>query len=64
MSHIINAFNKNKGVLVLTAHMGNWELLTAVAAMTGCPASIVVRPLDFGPLQAFFKEYRTRLAEN
>ena len=61
ISNIQNAFRKNQGCLVLTAHMGNWELLTVVAAMTGCPTSIVVRPLDFAPLQAFFREYRTRL---
>ena len=54
MSHIINAYKKGRGVLVLTAHVGNWELLTIVAAMTGCPTSIVVRPLDFGPLESFF----------
>jgi Kdo2-lipid IVA lauroyltransferase/acyltransferase len=32
--------------LVLTAHLGNWELLTLVPRLTGHPATIVVRPLD------------------
>jgi len=60
LSRLENAYQKDKGVLVLTAHFGNWELLTIIAAMTGYPTSIVVRPLDFAPLEAFFKRLRTR----
>jgi KDO2-lipid IV(A) lauroyltransferase len=33
-------------VLVLTAHLGNWEYLSAAARLTGYPLSVVVRPLD------------------
>lgn len=60
LSNLQAAFAKGKGVLALTAHIGNWELLTNVAAMTGYPLSIVVRPLDFGPLERFFRMFRTR----
>ena len=60
LSDLHAAFKKGKGVLALTAHMGNWELLTNIAAMTGYPLSIVVRPLDFGPLEEFFRFFRTR----
>lgn len=60
LSYLRSAFDKGKGVLILTAHIGNWELLTIVAAMTGYPKSIVVRPLDFGPLEKFFAGLRTR----
>jgi KDO2-lipid IV(A) lauroyltransferase len=60
LSNLQAAFRRDKGVLALTAHVGNWELLTNVAAMTGYPLSIVVRPLDFGPLEAFFTAFRTR----
>jgi KDO2-lipid IV(A) lauroyltransferase len=55
------AYEKGKGVLVLTAHLGNWELLSIIGAMIGYPTSIVVRPLDFGPLEEFFGKVRTRL---
>ncbi len=59
LSRLVTAYEKDKGVLVLTAHFGNWEFLTIIAAMIGYPTSIVVRPLDFAPLEAFFKKLRT-----
>ena len=60
MPRLERAYRQNKGVLVLTAHFGNWELLTVIAALIGYPTSIVVRPLDFTPLEAFFHELRSR----
>ena len=38
--------------LVLTAHLGNWEYLSAAARLTGYPLSVVVRPLDSPALDA------------
>jgi KDO2-lipid IV(A) lauroyltransferase len=58
--HIKNAYEKGKGVLALTAHFGNWELLTVIAAMIRFPLNIVVRPLDFRPLDHFIFNLRTR----
>jgi KDO2-lipid IV(A) lauroyltransferase len=58
--HIKNAYEKGKGVLALTAHFGNWELLTVIAAMIRFPLNIVVRPLDFKPLDHFIFNLRTR----
>ena len=58
--HIKKAYDKGRGVLVLTAHFGNWELLTVVAEMIKFPLSIVVRPLDFKPLDHLFFNLRTR----
>jgi KDO2-lipid IV(A) lauroyltransferase len=58
--HIKNAYEKGMGVLVLTAHFGNWELLTIIAEMIQFPLSIVVRPLDFRPLDHFIFNLRTR----
>jgi Kdo2-lipid IVA lauroyltransferase/acyltransferase len=58
--HIKNAYEKGKGVLALTAHFGNWELLTIIAAMIRFPINIVVRPLDFKPLDLFIFNLRTR----
>ncbi len=58
--HIRQAYEKGNGVLVLTAHFGNWELLTVIAAMLGYGLSIVYRPLDFAPLERFIVRLRTR----
>ena len=58
--HIKNAYEKGKGVLALSAHFGNWELLAIIAAMIRFPLNIVVRPLDFKPLDHFIFNLRTR----
>jgi len=33
LSHFTNALKKNKGVLLLTAHFGNWELMTVFSGV-------------------------------
>ncbi len=58
--HMKNAYEKGKGVLALTAHFGNWELLTIIGAIIKFPINIVVRPLDFKPLDHFIFNLRTR----
>jgi len=58
--HIRNAYEKGKGVLVLTAHFGNWELLTVIGKLIKFNINIVVRPLDFKPLDHFIFNLRTR----
>ncbi len=60
LHHVRAALAKGKGVLALTAHMGNWELLPFVAPMAGFEADIIYRPLDFPPLNAYFLKLRTR----
>lgn len=54
------ALQKGRGVLVITAHLGNWELLPVVADRAHIPLNVVYRPLDFMPLELFFTHLRTR----
>jgi KDO2-lipid IV(A) lauroyltransferase len=58
--HFKKAYEKGKGVLVLTAHLGNWELLSVLAGMIELPMSSVVRPLDFEPLDHYIHNLRSR----
>jgi KDO2-lipid IV(A) lauroyltransferase len=58
--HIPEALRKGKGVLILTGHVGNWELMPLAACMTGYSANILYRPLDYAPLDRFFCEMRAR----
>lgn len=37
---------KKQGILLLTAHFGNWELLAKTFALKGYPGSVLARPLD------------------
>lgn len=59
-SNLARAHESGKGVLALTAHFGNWEVLSVVGGMIPFPISIVYRPLDFEPLERFVLDYRTR----
>ncbi|MBC2715009.1 MAG: lysophospholipid acyltransferase family protein [Desulfobacteraceae bacterium] len=60
LHYLKNAHKKGKGVLVLTGHMGNWELMSMAAAMLGYPMSAIYRPMDFKPLDLFFINLRGR----
>ena len=58
--HIQQALTKGKGILVLTAHIGSWELMAIVSRMLRIPTQVLFRPLDFKPLDIFFRQFRTR----
>jgi Kdo2-lipid IVA lauroyltransferase/acyltransferase len=49
---------KGRGVLVATAHLGNWELSAFTHAIMTAPMHIVVRPLDNPRLDAWVERRR------
>ena len=59
-AHLRAAFRKGKGALILTGHVGNWELMPVAAAMAGYSANVLYRPIDYAPLDRFFVEARAR----
>ena len=58
--HLKNAIKKGKGVIVILAHLGNWELLAAFASMIGLPATVVYRPIKSNAVNRFVIENRNR----
>ncbi|MDX2163929.1 MAG: lysophospholipid acyltransferase family protein [Gammaproteobacteria bacterium] len=54
--HLQKAYNENKGVLVLTAHMGNWELLAAAVSLAGFKSGMIVKAAH----QKFFDNFLTQ----
>jgi len=58
--HFRAAAAQGRGVLILTAHYGNWELLAAAHSLSGLPLSIVVRPLDHPLLDDLAARFRRR----
>ena len=60
VEHFRKAHARGKGVLLLGAHFGNWELQPAVAHMAGVPIRIVYRPLDAAFMDQYIKDLRTR----
>lgn len=57
--HYERARAGGKGVLFLTAHLGNWELSALAHGLYGHPMSIVVRPLDNPHLDRLVTRHRT-----
>ena len=58
--HIENAQKKNRGVIVLTCHMGNFELGGAALALAVETPYGVYRKFDFQPLERLLLEERQR----
>lgn len=52
------ALAKGKGVIVLSAHIGNWELGGAMASLSGYPLWAVVLPHKDKKVNAFFDHQR------
>jgi KDO2-lipid IV(A) lauroyltransferase len=60
IEHLRDAVASRGRALVLTAHLGNWELLTVAHRLTGYPLAIVVRPLDSPGLDALADRLRRK----
>jgi Kdo2-lipid IVA lauroyltransferase/acyltransferase len=52
------AQGRGKGVLVATAHFGNWELSAFAHALLSAPMNVVVRPLDNRRVDALVEQRR------
>ncbi len=60
LEHLEKGLERGKGVIILTAHLGNWELLATWFAIMGYKMDVVVRDMD-SPLAARLMEWmRTR----
>jgi Kdo2-lipid IVA lauroyltransferase/acyltransferase len=53
------AKEQGRGVLVATAHLGNWELSAFAHALLTEPMNVMVRPLDNPKIDRFVETHRT-----
>lgn len=60
LENLDGALAKKKGVILFTAHMGNWELMAAWYALMGYPVDVVIRELDSPLFERFVDWVRTR----
>jgi Kdo2-lipid IVA lauroyltransferase/acyltransferase len=60
IEHLDAAMKTHGRALVLTAHLGNWEILCAAHRLTDYGLSVVVRPLDASWLDAVAVKLRGR----
>jgi KDO2-lipid IV(A) lauroyltransferase len=63
LEHYMTAKRAGKGVLIATAHLGNWELSAFAHALMTEPMNVMVRPLD-NPLLDKLVETRRVLSGN
>jgi len=54
------AQEKGRGVLLLTGHVGNWELMAPLVLAMGTPVTVPYRPIAFAPADTFFAQMRSR----
>jgi KDO2-lipid IV(A) lauroyltransferase len=60
LRHVKAAHAKGKGVLVITCHMGNFEMLIPAIEGTGLKGYAIYRKLDFEPLERLIRRLRQR----
>ncbi len=60
LEHYHAAKAMGRGVLFVTAHLGNWECMPAVLAATGHPVHLIARPLNNPLLDAWVNAWRAR----
>jgi Kdo2-lipid IVA lauroyltransferase/acyltransferase len=63
LEHYLEAKRAGRGVLVATAHIGNWELSAFAHALMTEPMHVMIRPLD-NPALDRLVENRRRLSGN
>lgn len=56
--HLRQALAKGRGVVFLTAHIGNWEWLGAALALAGFPMTTIVKPQPNAQYTRILNEYR------
>jgi len=59
LHHLQAAYQKKRGILCLSAHVGNWELIPTVLSLLEYPPAMIVRPLDCKPLDILVSKLRT-----
>lgn len=55
-----SAAAQGRGVIVVAAHFGNWELAGLAQGFAGFPMTMLTRPLDNPLLEGMLARYRTR----
>ncbi len=59
-AHIDRALAQGNGAIILTGHVGNWELLAASLVANGYPLSAIARQLRSKRLDALVRAYREK----
>lgn len=58
MIHLKAARDQGRGVFLLSAHFGNWEMLSAAIALSGIPINVLVKKIRNLPVNGFINDLR------
>ncbi|MBI5039311.1 MAG: lysophospholipid acyltransferase family protein [Nitrospirae bacterium] len=58
-TNLDKAVERGKGVIYLTAHFGNWELLGLSLGANGYPLNVIMRPLDNPKIDRLLTSFRS-----
>jgi KDO2-lipid IV(A) lauroyltransferase len=61
IAHIDRALAQGRGLIAVTGHVGNWELLGATFAHRGYPLTVVARRVNGEGFEALLSDFRTRV---
>jgi KDO2-lipid IV(A) lauroyltransferase len=60
-AHVQNALDRGRGLILISAHLGNWEMaLQYASCYFRVPVHVVAKPLRFKPLQDWIHRFRSR----
>lgn len=59
--HVESARSAGRGVIIATAHFGNWELLGAALSANGLPLHVLVQPPSQDAFGRLFAAFRSRV---
>lgn len=62
IEHVESAHAKGRGVIVVTCHMGNFEMLIPAIEETGFKGYAIYRKMDFDPLERLIRNIRQRFS--
>ena len=63
--HLLNAVDGGKGVIIISAHLGNWEAASLFSACYfGYPATSVARKIESGIINRWLFKLRTRFGNS
>ena len=64
LEHLQAAHEEGKGILAFSGHLGNWELLSALAYITKLEFTVVYKTIEFAPMNKYVTKKREYTGAN
>ena len=64
LEHLEDALKLKRGVFILTAHLGNWDLIAAACVLKGYRVNLITKYLKINLFNKFWLDHRARMNIN